>query len=448
MAICSMIASAQTVEYTMPEEIEQHEGTWLQWPHNNLYGPWYIDDVEPTFIAMANSLQSGEKVHIIVTDNTELSRITNVLNNASVPMTNIDFYVYPTDDVWSRDNGPMFVYDQNNELAIIDWGFNGWGQDAPFSNCEIIPQSIGNALSVPVIDLNSVVLEGGAIEHDGHGTMIATRSSITHSSRNPSLTEQQIEDSLMRYAGFTNIVWLDGIYGLEITDMHIDGFVKFADGNTIVTMDSLDLMAWDVPANDINTLYNATNLTGSAFNLIYLPLTQNNVITTYNNNLGYKGSYVNYYIGNDVVLVPTYNDPMDANAISILQNFYTTRNVIGVDVRDLYAYGGMIHCVTQQQPVDLNTTGLMEPSNDNLQLLQNSPNPFDELTTITFSLDGRPSVTLDIYNILGQKVKTITPNKGEHQADISAADFENGIYLYTLKVNGQVKGSKKMIINK
>ena len=108
----------------------------------------------------------------------------------------------------------------------------------------------------------------------------------------------------------------------------------------------------------------------------------------------------------------------------------------------------MIHCVTQQQPLDLQATGLIEPSNDNLHLLQNSPNPFDELTTITFSLDGSSSITLDIYNTLGQKVKTITPNKGERQAAIRAADFESGIYLYILKVNGQIKGSNKMIINK
>lgn len=355
--------SSAQVAYNMPEESAQHEGTWLQWPHNNLYGPWYISDVEPTFVAMTNSLQSGEKVHIVATDSTELSRIINVLNNASVPLTNIDFFVFPTDDVWSRDNGPMFVYDQNDDLNIIDWGFNGWGMDTPYSNCDIIPTSIGSALGIPTVNLNSVVLEGGAIEHDGHGTMIGTRSSITHASRNPSLTEQQMEDSLNRYAGFTNFIWLDGIYGLELTDMHIDGFARFADEHTIVTMDSLDLIYWDVPSGDISTLYAGVNAVGSPFNFLYLPLTQNDVVTTYNDNLGYKGSYVNYYIANDVVLVPAYNDPMDASAISILQGFYTNRTVIGVDVRNLYAYGGMIHCVTQQQPIDLNELGFEQLEN-------------------------------------------------------------------------------------
>ena len=388
LAFMTFTTAAQ-VEYNMPEEIEEHEGTWLQWPHNNLYGPWYIEDVEPTFIGITNTLQATEKVHVIATDSIELIRIIGVFNNTNIPMTNIDFYVFPTDDVWIRDNGPMFVYDENDDLVIIDWGFNGWGLDTPYSNCNIIPQSIGSAIGVPVIDLNGVVLEGGAIEHDGHGTMIATRSSITHSSRNPTLTEEQIEDSLTRYAGFTNFIWLDGIYGLELTDMHIDGFVKFADENTIVTMDSLDLLYWEVPLNDVNTLYAGTNALGTPYDFIYLPLTQNNVTTTYNDNLGYKGSYVNYYLGNDVVLVPTYNDPMDVVAISILQEFYTNKTVAGIDTRDLYAYGGMIHCITQQQPIYLNDLSLEETQS--------------EIKTLVGIYDflGRPStdesITLKIY---------------------------------------------------
>ncbi|MFT6245884.1 MAG: agmatine deiminase [Crocinitomicaceae bacterium] len=288
--------------------------------------------------------------------------------------------MHPTDDVWSRDNGAMFVYDQNDDLTIIDWGFNGWGFDTPYSNCDLIPQSVGSDIGVPVIDLNGVVLEGGAIEHDGAGTLIATRSSITHSSRNPSLTEQQIEDSLTRYIGITKFIWLDGVYGLEITDMHIDGFVKFADENTIVTMDSLDLITWDVPVNDISAVYAATNTGGTAYNYLYLPLTQNNVVTTYNDDLGYKGSYVNYYIGNDVVLVPTYNDPMDATAISILQGFYSNRTVVGADVRNLYAYGGMIHCVTQQQPINLNPVGIKE-------------------------LNGRDKELIGVFDVLGRSTK-------------------------------------------
>ncbi len=345
------ISMAQTVQYTMPEESEEHEGTWLQWPHNHLYGPWYRGDVTPTFVAMTNALQAGEKVHIIAYDNNERNFIQNRLNNAGVPMTNIDFYIYPTDDVWSRDNGPIFVHDQNGDLVILDWGFNGWGFDTPYSLDDVIPQSVSSALTIPRIDLSAMVLEGGAIEHDGQGTMMATRSSITDSSRNPGLTESQIEAYLTNYMGFTKFIWLDGVVGQDITDHHIDGFVKFANDSTIVTMDSADLYYWYVSNAEMDLIYNASNVNNKPYDIVIVPLTQNDVTTAYGSNLGYKGSYVNYYIGNDVVLVPTYNDPNDAVAINIIQTIYPNRTVMGVDVRNLYEYGGMIHCVTQQQPV-------------------------------------------------------------------------------------------------
>jgi agmatine deiminase len=444
------LTAQPTIQYTMPEETEQHEGTWLQWPHNHLYGPWYRDDVEPTWVAMTDELQAGEKVHIIAYDAAEQAHIISMLTNAGVPLTNVDFFIHETDDVWVRDNGPMFVYDQNNDLALLDWGFNGWGGDTPYSKCDIIPQSVSTDIGTPSVDLNAMVLEGGAIEHDGHGTMIATRSSITHSSRNPTLSETQIEDYLTTYMGITKFIWLDGVYGQDITDQHIDGFVKFANDSTIVSMNNTDLAYWLVSPSEITIINTATNVSGNAYNIVTVPLTQNNVVTTYGNNLGFKGSYCNYYIGNDVVLVPTYNDPNDAVAINIIQGIYPARTVVGVDVRNIYEYGGMIHCVTQQQPVALNPTDVAQVTTTTLELMQNKPNPFSDLTTITFSINELSTVTLELYDVLGQKVKTIINSKtltGEQSVVFDAAELENGIYFYTLTVNGQAI-SRKMIVSK
>ncbi len=437
--------NAQT--YIMPEETAEHEGTWIQWPHNHLYGPWYYDDVEPTFIAMTDALQEGENVHIIVYDSTELNNAQSSLTSAGVPFTNIDFYIFETDDVWVRDNGPMFVYSQTNELTILDWGFNGWGGDTPFSKCDVIPQSISTEVGTPLVDLNAMVLEGGAIEHDGEGTVMATRSSVTHTSRNPTLSETQIENYMTTYIGITNFIWLDGLYGSEITDMHIDGFVKFANDSTIVTMDSLDLIYWQLSSSDISTVYNASNTSGVEYNKVYLPLTQNDVITAYGNNLGYKGSYVNYYIGNDVVLVPTYNDPNDAVAINLIQNIYPGRTVVGVDVRNLYEYGGMIHCVTQQQPKDLNGVGINEGQSKRAQL-KHYPNPVMEYAIIEFQLEGDSDVRIEIQNGLGQMVKVIRPEKGQNFVQIDVEDFESGIYYYSLYLNNEWIACNKMMISK
>jgi agmatine deiminase len=343
--------AASNILYTMPDESEQHEGTWLQWPHQFQYGNTYRNRLDATWVAMAKALVAGEKVHLVAFNTTEKSRITNLLNKAGVPLTNIEFKIYETDDVWARDNGPIYVRDKNGQLMIEDWGFNGWGEKADYSLCDAIPTKIAADQNRPKIDLNEVMInEGGAIEIDANGTLLATKSAVLNKNRNPNMTQTEAEEIFTKYLGVTNFIWLEGVAGLEITDMHIDGFAKFANKNTLVTMSKNDLLYWQVPKADADKLYAAKNRNNVAYNIVQLPLTKNNVITAYNKNLGYKGSYANYYIANTTVLVPNYNDPNDAVANQIIQKLYPTRTVIGIDVRNLYANGGMIHCVTQQQP--------------------------------------------------------------------------------------------------
>ena len=454
IAIMSIVipkAKAQTILYTMPEEIALHEGTWLQWPHNNTYPPFWQEDLEPSWIEMTRELQAGEKVHIIAYDENEHNHIVQTLTNEGVPLTNVDFYVHPNDDVWVRDNGPIFVYDNNGDLRILDWGFNGWGDEAPYELCDLIPSLVSEDIDIPYVDLSAMVLEGGSMELDGNGTLMATKSAIINPNRNPGLTQSQIEEYMTINLGVTNFIWLDGVAGLEITDMHIDGFARFHDSTTIVTMENADLLYWEVPASDIEILYNAENVNGEPYNYVYLPLSANNVITTWGQNLGYKGSYVNYYIGNTVVLVPTYNDPNDAEAISILQAIYPNRTVVGIDVRNLYSQGGMIHCVTQQQPVSQNPIGIIEKGNKDNILSQNSPNPFSDSTVISFSLEKGSFVALEVFNSQGKKVTTIINSKlaeGEHAYTLLANDYESGIYSYTLTIDEIVISTKKMVVVK
>ncbi len=345
--------------YTMPEESETHEGTWLQWPHQYQYGTAYRNSLDPTWVAMTQALVTSEKVHIIAYNQTEKDRIIALLNVAGIPLTNVDFKIYKTDDVWVRDNGPIYVRDKSGNLVIQDWGFNGWGQKTDdqsglpigFANCNTIPAKIGNDQSKTVIDLNlTIINEGGSVEIDGHGTLMACKSSILNNNRNPGMTQAQAEIIFKKFLGVTNFIWLDGQAGLELTDQHIDGFARFGNATTIVTMEEDDLLDFDVKQNDINKLYVAKNKNGTAYTFVKVPLTQNNVVTTNGTNLGYKGSYVNYYIANNKVLVPNYNDPNDAVANGIIQALYPTRTVVGIDVRNLYENGGMVHCVTQQQP--------------------------------------------------------------------------------------------------
>ncbi|HEY2494352.1 MAG TPA: agmatine deiminase family protein [Paenibacillus sp.] len=340
-------------KYTMPDESSKHEGTWIQWPHNFTYGKDYREKVEPIWIEMTGALSEGENVHIIAFDEYEKNYIYDLLYDEGIDMDKIDFYIVPTDDVWARDTAPIFVYDKDKNIKLMDWGFNGWGQKTPYKNDTLISNRLSKQLGMKTIDLNDVVLEGGAFELDGNGTFLSTRSAVTNKNRNPKFSEADIEEYITEYLGATHFIWLDGVPDLDITDFHIDGFVKIYNKSTIITMKNDDLEEWGVTNKDIQTLMSAKNAFDKPYHYVYLPISKNNVILDNGENLGYKGSYINYYIGNTVVLVPNYNDPNDKAANDIIQKLYPDREVIGIDVRELYKEGGMIHCVTQQQPVSL-----------------------------------------------------------------------------------------------
>ncbi|MCU0470181.1 MAG: agmatine deiminase family protein [Arcicella sp.] len=352
---CAIQKEAESVDedilYTMPDETESHEGTWLQWVHEYQYGVSYRNRLDQTWVDMTKELVASEKVHLIVYNLEEQNRVTNLLKKANVSLTNVDFTIQKTDDVWVRDNGPIFVRDKQGNLVIEDWDFNGWGKKAAFNNCNAVPSKIAKDQSKSLIDLNAIMInEGGSVEIDGNGTLMACKSSILNGNRNPNMTQKQAENIFTKYLGIRNFIWLEGQAGLEITDQHIDGFARFGNSETIVTMENNDLLRFEVKQSDIDILLKAKNKDNQPYQFVKLPLTQDNVITTYGKNLGYQGSYCNYYVANTKVLVPIYNDPNDAVAIAKLKKLYPTRTVVGIDVRNLYENGGMIHCVTQQQP--------------------------------------------------------------------------------------------------
>jgi agmatine/peptidylarginine deiminase/chitodextrinase len=355
---------SQTIQYTFPDETEPHEGTWLQWPHKYEYGAAFPNSTDATWVAMTKALVANEKVHIIAYNATEQTRITNLLTANSVALTNVTFKIAQTNDVWARDNAGIFVRNAAGTLVLQDWGFNGWGGDFGFAKDNVIPTAMGAATGVPVVNLNSTMtIEGGSWELDGAGTFLATKTSILSqanpttptgikSIRNLGMTQAQAEGILKQNIGATKFIWLDGWFSTsDITDAHIDGFAKFAPGNKLVTMSQADLLYWGAPQSDIDKLYAATNKNNVVYTKVIIPLTANFVKTTAGKDLGFKGSYANYYVANSRVLVPNYNDPNDTTANAIIAGLYPGRTVVGIDCRNLYENGGMVHCVTQQQPM-------------------------------------------------------------------------------------------------
>ena len=328
------------IVYTMPSEEAEHEGTWLQWPHKYTYGKKVPNAYDPIWVEMTKALHKGEIVHIVAYNETEKNRIIQLLEDASVDMSQIDFIIEKTEDVWVRDNGPIFVYDEDNNLMITNWEFNGWGGKYKYKNDNQIPSHVSDAIGVPKVDI-SMVLEGGAIEVDGAGTLMATKSSILNDNRNPGLTQAQAELFFKHYLGITNFVWLEGIAGLDITDMHIDGIARFVGDHTIATYprEFVENYGEEVVVRDYEVLENAKNANGNPYTIVEVPIAPQS-----------EGSYLNYYVGNEVVIVPNYNESTDAEANAIIQGLYPDKDVIGIMVNELWEDGGALHCVTQQQP--------------------------------------------------------------------------------------------------
>jgi agmatine deiminase len=274
------------IEYIMPEESDVHEGTWLQWPHAFQYGKTYQEELDPTWVAMTKALVDRENVDIIDYNTAEVKRITRLLKDEGINLEKIDFNIYQTDDVWIRDNGPIYVRDKSGVLHIQDWGFNAWGEKIDeesglpitFSHCNSIPTKISTDQNIPLVDLNlKMINEGGSVEIDGNGTLMACKSSILNKNRNPGISQKEAEDIFTKHLGVTHFIWLDGQAGIELTDQHIDGFARFANKDTIVSMNQNDLLAFDVKQTDIDKLYSAKNIYGEPYCFIEVPLTQKTV---------------------------------------------------------------------------------------------------------------------------------------------------------------------------
>jgi len=327
-------------QYIMPPEEARHEGTWLQWPHNYGWDPQHTERYDPIWIEMTKALHTGEMVHLIVFNKAEQERVQQILQQHEVHK-NVDYHIMETDDVWVRDNGPIFARNkQNNKMMITDWRFNGWGGKEDYWWSNGVPDKIARSLTIPCHAI-PMVLEGGSIEVDGRGTLLAKKSCILNDNRNPYWTQRDCENYFQRYLGVTNFIWLPGAKGKDVTDDHIDCTARFANGDTIVTTERYDCEI----KREYDILKNAKDVNGNKYKLVHLPLTKKKV-----RSVNDYGTHVNFYVGNTVVLTPAFDDAHDDAAAAILQKVYPDRRVVSINVEQLYRDGGLIHCVTQQHP--------------------------------------------------------------------------------------------------
>ncbi len=330
--------------WRLPAEWEPHSATWLTWPRRDgISFPGLHDRIPPIFATIVRTLSQHEAVCINVWDVDMEEEARNVLKEHDALQGPVHFHHHPAYEPWCRDHGPLFLT-RSNELAVADWEYNAWGgKYPPFELDNQIPDRIARLRGAQHFPAG-MVLEGGAIDSNGQGTLLTTESCLLNPNRNPSFDRAAIEARLRDFLGAERIVWLSSGIAGDDTDGHVDNLARFVSSDTIVAVVEPDPADENhQPLQDNLRRLNADN---PPFRVIELPLPR----PVFHEGERLPASYANFYIANNVVLVPAFSDPADSVAREILQPLFRTREVVTLDSRDL-AWGlGSFHCLTMQEP--------------------------------------------------------------------------------------------------
>lgn len=343
-----MTKTPQELGYRMPAEWEPHAATWLAWPHNAETWPGKLDKMPALWARFAKELAPHETVHICVRDAAMEQKA-----KAACPH-NIQFHHIPTNDSWIRDFGPIFVKN-DSQIAMTDWIFNTWGgkwEPRPLDNA--VPKIISEKFGTRRFE-TKLVLEGGSIDPNGQGLMLTTESCLLSPTRNPHLSRKEIEKALFDYLGVSQVVWLkSGIAG-DDTSGHIDDIARFVNTHTVVCIEEKDPRNknYQVLQDNLKILRQTRDAQGRLLDVISLPMPRP---IPGPKGEGYEddcipASYANFYIANQVVLLPVFEQDTDAIAFDILKRCFPTRTIIPIPCQDLVWGLGGIHCITQQEPL-------------------------------------------------------------------------------------------------
>ncbi len=347
--------------FRMPAEWEPHHATWIAWPHNREDWPGKFAPIAWVYVEIVRNLHAGERVCILVQNDRLRDGASRMLERAGVNLNQIDFFPFPTDRVWVRDFGPIFVKRESNggsEIGITNWKFNAWAKYPNWRQDDAIPDKIARTLrlrqwrpqAVCGKRPRRVVLEGGSIDVNGTGTLLTTEECLLSpvQQRNAGLTRADLESAFADYLGIQKVLWLqDGIAG-DDTHGHIDDLARFVDRNTVVVAQETDPEEDNYHSlrRNFELLKSMTDQDGRPLTVVPLPMPR----PLFFEGQRLPASYANFYIGNQVVLVPTFNDSNDREALSILGSSFPDRQVIGIHAVDLVWGLGTLHCLSQQQP--------------------------------------------------------------------------------------------------
>lgn len=342
------------MNYRLPAEWEEHKSTIICWPHQKEDWPEKFAPIPWVYVEIIKNICDGELVRLFVQSENETPKIKKYLDRAHVDTSNVEFIISQTDRGWMRDSSPAFVK-SGNETVAVKFKFNGWAKYSNWKKDKNIPKTLSKVLDVELVvaKLNGkeIVLEGGAIDYNGGGTLLTTEECLmdqTTQVRNPGFTKKDYEKAFAEYLGIKKIIWLGkGIAG-DDTHGHIDDLCRFVNYDTVVLCrekNSKDGNYYHLEEN-FERIQGETIASGTKLNVVELPMPS----PINFEDLRLPASYANFYISNSSVLVPTFNDPNDRIALNILSELFPTRNIVGIHAVDLVWGLGTIHCLTHEEP--------------------------------------------------------------------------------------------------
>ena len=347
--------------YSMPAEWATHRATWLAWPHNRSDWPGKVEAVRWCYVDIVRQLTAVEPVEIVFGDAVAERRALRRLARAGVDPGRVGVHRFPTNRGWVRDSGGTFVRraaggDAPAEVALVDWRFNGWAKYDDWVHDNRLPGRIAAVRQVQRIvaraggRLRPMVFEGGSIDVNGAGTALATEECLLDpvvQPRNPGLDRGDVERAFEAYLGVDNLIWLGrGIAG-DDTHGHVDDIARFVDAETVVAATEPDPADVNhAPLADNLRRLRAARVGGNRLEVVPLPMPR----PLWFGNQRLPASYLNFYIANGLVLVPTFNDPADRVALGRLAELFPRREVVGIHALDLVLGLGTLHCLTLQEP--------------------------------------------------------------------------------------------------
>ncbi|MFZ1080375.1 MAG: agmatine deiminase family protein [Candidatus Kryptoniota bacterium] len=349
-----MSKSPSELGFRLPAEWEIHEATWLGWPHNKSDWPGKFAPIPWVYAEIVKRISAGEKARIIVESREHEKQARAILKFANVDLTGVNFFSLKTDRGWTRDSGPQFVKNQD-EVAQVHFKFNGWAKYSDYKKDRRLPEFISRKFNLinfnPKHHGTHVVLEGGAIDTNGRGTLITTEECLLDEKiqvRNPGFTKKDYEEVFKNYLGTTNVLWLGrGVAG-DDTHGHVDDLCRFVSAKNL-------LLVQEKNSGDDNyerlhenreRLQDFRLEDGSKPEVITLPMPEPVIFRGQR----LPASYANFYVANAAVLVPTFDDPNDKTALGIIGELINDRPIIGIHALDLVWGLGTLHCLTHEQP--------------------------------------------------------------------------------------------------